>query len=188
MPNYCSNYAKFTHSDTKQIARVAEAFAKGALMQEFHPCPAVLEDPRGTSYGGPEKDEQDALRASNVEQHGYADWYDWRVANWGTKWDVGDNDADVGYTEGDTTVGFSFDSAWSPPIEFYSKMQELGFTVKAYYYEPGMAFCGRFDDGDDEEHDIKGNGDWVLENIPDDINEAMGIYDSMASWEEDEEG
>ena len=186
MPNYCSNYAEFTHSDTKQIARVAEAFAKGALMQEFHPCPAVLDDPRGTTYGGCKKDELDALRASNVEQHGYANWYDWRVANWGTKWDVGDKDADVGYTEGDTTVGFSFDSAWSPPIEFYNKMQELGFTVKAYYYEPGMAFCGQYFDGEDAEFKIDGDADWVDANIPQDINEAMGIAEAMAEREDTE--
>jgi len=157
-------------------------------MHEFHPTPQELIDTVAGSVGSKGSPEQLALEAkeaSNMEKYGAANWYDWNIANWGTKWDVGEEGSDVGYTEGDTTVGLSFDSAWSPPIQFYDKMEELGFTVKAYYYEPGMAFCGCYVDGGDEHYEITGNSEWVNANIPEHINEAMGIADSMMDWEDE---
>lgn len=38
----------------------------------------------------------------------------------------------------------SFDTAWSPPIEFYDHIVARGFDVEAYYHEPGMAFAGAY--------------------------------------------
>jgi hypothetical protein len=46
-------------------------------------------------------------------------------------------------------VSCSFDSAWSPPLGLYDKLFELGYDVKASYWEPGMAFCGIWDNGAD---------------------------------------
>ena len=84
------------------------------------------------------------------------DWYSWQINNWGTKWDIG---ADIGTekeeryglkaTRVDNEVCCSFDSAWSPPLGLYEKLVELGYDVKATYWEPGMAFCGIWDNGDD---------------------------------------
>jgi hypothetical protein len=84
------------------------------------------------------------------------DWYDWQINNWGTKWDIG---ADIGTekeeqyglkaTRVDNEVCCSFDSAWSPPVGLYEKLVELGYTVRASYWEPGMAFCGIWDNGFD---------------------------------------
>ena len=84
------------------------------------------------------------------------EWFDWCVDNWGTKWDIG---ADIGTDKEEryglkaTRVGnqisCSFDSVWSPPIGLYEKLVELGYNVKASYFEPGMAFCGIYDNGFD---------------------------------------
>jgi hypothetical protein len=63
-------------------------------------------------------------------------------------------------------------------------MEGLGFGVLAFYHEPGMAFCGRYQEGDDY-HDIEGNSTWVKENIPSDIDEAMGIAEGMEDWEDE---
>jgi hypothetical protein len=178
---------KFEHDDPAMITRVVDAYTGQGLMQEFHPCPVELEDERSTTYGGSNKDEQDALRASNTERFGYANWYDWRVANWGTKWDVTARDnGDPAVTDDGLGVQFSFCSAWAPPLEFYNKMQELGFRVDAFYYESGMAFCGRYNDGSDDYYEIKGNSDWVDENIPDEINIQFAISESMSEWEQEE--
>lgn len=83
-------------------------------------------------------------------------WYDWCINNWGTKWDIG---ADIGTEKEEwyglkaTVVGnqvsCSFDCAWAPPIGLYEKLVELGYNVKASYFEPGMAFCGIYDNGVD---------------------------------------
>ena len=54
------------------------------------------------------------------------DWYNWNVANWGTKWDVCN-----AYSEGDGE--YQFDTAWSPPIEAIThlsrKFPEIEFTL-----------------------------------------------------------
>jgi len=114
-------------------------------MQEFHPCPSQLDDKASTIYGGDNAAEQDALRASNTDQFGHDNWYDWRVANWGTKWDVNSNgNGDPAVSSDGLGVQLSFDSAWSPPLEFYGKMEELGFTVDAFYYEPGRSGARRW--------------------------------------------
>jgi hypothetical protein len=52
-------------------------------------------------------------------------WYDWNVRNWGTKWDVAVHDGDK-YPEteitdeNDVSIGYRFNTAWSPPIEVIS--------------------------------------------------------------------
>lgn len=184
MPNWAQNVVTFKHGDPAMIQRVVQAYENERLMQEFHPCPVELMDERSTTYGGPDKEQQDALRASNLERFGHANWYDWRVANWGTKWDIGDGGSEVA-ADG-LSVRFSFDSAWSPPIQFYEKMEELGFTIDAFYYEPGMSFCGRYTDGSDGYIEIKGNSDWVDANVPSEINEMFAVSETMSMWEEED--
>ena len=80
----------------------------------------------------------------------------------------------------------SFDTAWSPPIAFYERLQELGFVVRAYYFEPGMGFCGIWNDGDDQFYNIEGNSEWVMNNIPHELDYEFGISENMAEWEEQE--
>ena len=112
--------------------------------------------------------------------------YDWCVSNWGTKWDVG---GDNGYIRPNpNTLKISFDSAWAPPLEAYRAMEELGFEVKAMYYEPGMCFCGIYEDGSDDyyEYDEMTAGE-VADTIPTELDEEFCISDSMAEWESEQE-
>jgi hypothetical protein len=84
------------------------------------------------------------------------DWYQWQCNNWGTKWDFGkDEYTDPATIENDKVV-VSFNSAWSPPIQFYEKLVELDYNVRATYFEPGMAFCGIWDNGIDNYVDYGG--------------------------------
>ena len=53
----------------------------------------------------------------NIAKYGYKDWYDWKVANHGTKW--GACDAEV---EGNQ---ITFDTAWSFPAPVIEKLSEL---------------------------------------------------------------
>ena len=160
MPNWCSNNVTFTHKDPAMIQRVVTAYNSDRLFSEFLPCPI-----------DPEKDPD-------------GDWHQWRVDCWGTKWDV--TSVDEVTAEGNT-VNLYFDSAWSPPIEFYRWMEEeLDFEIRAYYWEPGMGFCGIYHQGDDDNYDI-GHRDsaWVVENIPRELDDMFSISASMEVWEED---
>jgi hypothetical protein len=68
----------------------------------------------------------------------------------------------------------------------------MGYSIRAYYYEGGCAFCGKWEDGDDEFYNIDPpegvkTSVWVSENIPKDIDSEMGIAESYWGYEEDEE-
>jgi hypothetical protein len=111
--------------------------------------------------------------------------WDFSVNNWGTKWDVGGDD---GYIDGDDTLlTCSFQSAWSPPSGLYPVLEELGFSVKAMYYEPGMNFAGIYEDGDDDYYEMEGTADEVEQQLPSELNECFQISENMRQWEEDED-
>ncbi len=115
------------------------------------------------------------------------DWYSFNVTNWGTKWDVG---GDGAYCErvDDNTVTLTFDSAWSPPVEAYCVLKEMGFTIFGYYYEPGMQFAGQWLDGDDEFYQDWGDAQGARDMLPEEFDEMFAISENQAEWEaEDEE-
>lgn len=189
MPNWCSNVVRFVHKDPAAIRRVAKAFNDNRLMQEFYPCPQDLMD---TTAGGHGTDDMQAnlefKEKVNLQLYGYANWYDWCVNEWGTKWDVGASDGgqvDVP-EDGATEITLNFESAWSPPIGFYKIMETIGFTVEAMYYEPGMGYCGSFDDGVECNYNIPNAADEISANIPADIDECFAISENAVEWQDDE--
>jgi len=180
LPNWCFNRATFTHDDPAQIERLISAAKNGKLLSEFLPCPPELyeEAPIGDDY----EQKRDAIVARNQAEFGYPSWYEWCVDNWSTKWDISEVDEDYMEKSADgKTVTFSFDTAWSPPLEWYDNIS--GFDINAYYYEPGMGFCGNWNSADgDDQYEIGDNIKDAKERIPINILEAMGIIDDMESW------
>lgn len=189
MPNYCSNTATFKHADTDQIRKVIDAFNQGKLLDTFVTCPPELRESvkPGENYVERVKAKEEA----NLNDHGYKDWYDWSVDNWGTKWDVGaEGEYDAAkYTPGQTEVTLSFDSAWSPPLSWYNEMaDEFEFEIAAYYLEEGMGFCGKWtnEDWDAEGYEFESVED--LDDIPDDIIEHWDLRGILESREDDDDG
>ena len=82
------------------------------------------------------------------------DSYEWRVTNWGTKWDVAEaeitQDLDVSAHEIEAWFAFRCWTAWSPPVPVWDKLHEMGVTVEAEYQDEGGMFEGRYSDGEDE--------------------------------------
>lgn len=187
MPNWCNNTVEVYHPDPAKLKALVEAFNDGKMCNFIHPVPESLHIVAGR-VGDDNDPKQIALEAaekSNLEKHGYATWYDFCVSEWGTKWDVEAYDT-VELTEGQTDVTLCFDSAWSPPTKVYEHMVEQGFSVTAYYYEPGMAYCGKWWDGDDDYYEIGGlTAEQVRDEIPEDLDECMGISESIEMWEEE---
>ena len=114
--------------------------------------------------------------------------YDFCLSHWGTKWDVGGPDATWERLD-PHTVELSFDSAWSPPAEVYEQMCTLGFEIDARYWEPGMAFCGRFTGNagghqDDYREYSNEDADSVRHAVGDDLDDFWGISESMEQWDE----
>lgn len=171
MPNWCNNSLTITGS-TESIKDLWEsAQAADGLLQAIKPMPAELE---GTTSPGESPN-----------------WYDWRVNNWGTKWDVDLHGLE--FTDrGDGTAEISgwFDSAWSPPIE---AMQTLADDfdscyVELMYMESGMAFVGCWDsDGADDHYEYDGcSSDNVRDFIPDYLVDHYDLENLLAEYEEEE--
>ena len=190
MPNWCANTLELKHDNPEMIKRAKDAFEAGRLLDEFIPIPLELKEGamnidelqkiRNWEY----KKELDAVREKlNIKYFGFKDWYDFCVSEWGTKWDIGGDDG-IATLKEDTLI-LSFDSAYSPPIDAYKKLEQMGFEVWALYYESGMMFCGSYGQGNDEFYDIDAGSEWVEENIPKYINDEFNISQSMAEWEDD---
>lgn len=73
-------------------------------------------------------------------------WYNWRVQNWGTKWDCYSMDMD----DTDMPHGFevTFETAWSPPEEIHSAICEQfdDLSISWFYDEPGSEIAGYLQD------------------------------------------
>jgi len=186
MPNWCNNYLVLEHENPEMINRAKKAFADGRLLDEFVPVPKDLHIVAGR-VGNDEDPEQKKLEedtARNITTHGYANWYDFCVNEWGTKWDVGGEDMLT--EDGPNALRMNFDSAWAPPVPAMEKFQDLGFKVKLVYWESGMCFCGLYDENGDDYFDYTDmSADEVEANINPEIDECMCIVENLREWEEE---
>ena len=185
MPNWCANGLTLRHTDPAMIDRVING--KEGLLMEFLPTPKELLDTVAGFVGEDKEAAHLAQQAANIERHGFKDWYDWNVNNWGTKWDFSLDNVE---RHEDGSVTASFDSAWAPPIEAYVKLCALGFEVEAMYYEPGMAFVGKFVGDADEhwDHCVEYSGETsetVREMIGEELDDYFGISEEMAQYDEE---
>ena len=187
MPNWVDNTITLKHSDPTMIKRAHDALERGEFLNEFHPVPPDLKIVAGR-VGGDEDAEQQALvlqENANRDKYGYANWYDWCVNEWGTKWDVGDEGSATLNEDGSLTA--SFNSAWAPPIEAYRMLEDLGFEIKAYYFEGGMMFAGIYEDGDDDYYEIGGmNSEQINAELPKELDEMFGISEQVEEYESEE--
>ncbi len=122
MPNWCDNKL-IVKGETKRIKAFRESAADNnndLSLDKLHPMPQELE---GT-----------------VSPSDKPNWYDWRVSNWGTKWDV----EGVLEKESDGYLEYTFFSAWSPPLAWLVKVAKdysnLEFELE--YEEEGNELMG----------------------------------------------
>jgi len=190
MPNWCNNTVQINHKDKAKMYDLVLAINEGKFCNYAKPVPADLKIVAGR-VGDDDNLEQIALveaETRNLATHGYKTWYDFCVNEWGTKWDVnpyGDVEYDSAHDKNGITFGF--DSAWSPPTGVYEALMDQGFEVRAYYYEPGMAFAGQFDENGDETFDLSGmSSETVKDAIPEALDDMFGISETIAEYEEEE--
>ena len=188
MPNWCNNVLELAHKDPAMIERARVAFDEGKLCNEFVPVPDALHIVAGRvgDDTDPKQIELEAQSQANKAKYGYDNWYDFCVGEWGTKWDVG-GDGMTADLSPDGRLTMSFDSAWSPPCYFYEKMVDLGFEVRAYYYESGMCFAGIWEDGIDDFYELGdcANADEAEATLPSILDEMFCISESMRDYEEE---
>jgi hypothetical protein len=186
MPNWCSNHITVRGSNQAEIQRLAKALSEGEFCHAVIPTPKDLTDTVSGFVGEAQRAAHEAQMDRNVALYGYKDWYAFQTANWGTKWDVSCDSVGID----DDGLGFSgvFESAWSPPMGIAAALVEQGYEVTLYYYEPGMGFVGKFEDGSDDYYEYNGeNSKTVRAAIGDELDDMFGISESMAEYEAENE-
>mgnify|MGYP000709814832 CR=1 FL=1 len=166
MPNWCEN-ALYIDAPEEDIAALKAAIAmqddeEQGLLNHLRPQPEYPDDDSGP------------LPA----------WYNWRVDNWGTKWEV---QAEI-TGESETCLYLYFNSAWSPPVEAIRHWvdQDDRRIAELRYIEWGMGFCGIVSNDEDTTYTIPSTVEDVQESIPADLDEQFGISEMVEQWENEE--
>jgi len=160
MPNWCANSLKLIattpESESKlseivrELARATAANESAAIFNLIKPVPQALQIVAGWSGDAAEQAAREAVERNNLDTLGYANWYDYCIGEWGTKWDA----SDATYDLDDNQVTIFFDTAWSPPMGIYHALENMGFRVEATYVEQGMGYIGYYRDGRDNCEDL----------------------------------
>jgi hypothetical protein len=155
MPNWCSNSVTIEATDSESLKQL-----QNAVNEEKELFNQFVPQPKF---------------------EGSDDWYMWNVENWGTKWDA--QPFNIHWEN--NKVSFTMDTAWGPPIKFYEAMEAQGFNVTAYYWEEGMAFLGKYEDGYDEYIEYGDMSADDMENeLPSWVDEKFGLIDRAREEEE----
>lgn len=128
---------------------------------------------------GTEKD-----RKALIKKYGTDNWYDWNIANWGTKWDC--SSSECGYqTDEKTYFSVHFDSAWSPPSNWFYKVAQMypKLNFKLSYYECGCWFAGVMYSQNGEVGEEQGEPQYIDSN-----SGAVVTYDNDKDCYFDEDG
>ena len=186
MPNWCNNNLTLEHEDPAMIQRAFDALERGEFLSEFIPVPQDLQITAGRLGDGDEQRELERKTAENVAKYGYGNWYDFCCGEWGTKWDVGGQGQSDIHPDG-TMLHTTFDSAWSPPVNAYEKLEQLGFKVDAMFYESGMAFAGTYSEGSCDDFSLEDMSADEIERDYPELDEAFCISESIREYEADQE-
>lgn len=152
MPNICNNTLIVNGSEEDivkflQQTCTAENFETAepydyAILRKLVPTPQELTDTVSGWSADPETQaEYDAKFSANLAKYGYKDWYDWNIANWGTKWADSDtflSNRNTGYCV------MHFQTPWCAPEAGIDKVSvmfpNLEFVLT--YMEEGAGFVG----------------------------------------------
>lgn len=191
MPNWCNNSITLKHKDPAMIERAVKAYQEGRFLAEFIPVPQELKDTVAGFKPEDEREAHEAQQKSNLEKFGYKDWYSFCVNEWGTKWDIGGGGEFIEQPDANT-IEASFDSAWAPPCAAYEKLAAMGFEIKAYYMETGMAFCGKWTGNEDDSFDDyyeygSETAETIREAVGAELDDFWGLTDMLAEWEAQED-
>ena len=80
------------------------------------------------------------------DTHRMPKWWDWRIQNWGTKWNTYDDEL----SETEDSLEYRFSTAWSPPEMAIAHLREIfkperdDVHITAFYDEPGMEIAGYY--------------------------------------------
>ena len=174
MPNHCSNILTCEDGDFGSVIQEFLSYndADNMVHLDFDKIVPMPKELDITASFNPKDVELQEQYKINLEKFGFQNWYDWRVENWGTKW----NSYDCNMTD----FGMSFCTAWSPPEPVIKELAKItGKTFVLEYMEEGEAFIGRYTASPDEVIDEC----YELPDGPQELKDSFG----WEPWEEEDE-
>ena len=188
MPNWCDNNITITgpNSVIDKIEKITKD--EDGLLNYFYPMPKELDN---TTSPAPKDKPQPKI-------DGFDNWYDWRVDNWSTKWDVneffGVERHNLIDSLDESTITFAFSSAWAPPIGAYEHFinENSNVSIRASYFEGGCDFMGIWDNGIDDCWTIsdtapKSYSKFWKTSAGKELDDLYGLTENMAEYEADQE-
>ncbi|MDY6957922.1 MAG: hypothetical protein SVK08_02070 [Halobacteriota archaeon] len=146
MPNWCGNYVNITGPEDI-LSFLVDAFHDGRLLASIVPEP----DPRPENF----------------------DWYNWRIQNWGTKWDVSPKSGRIILHDKGQLI-MRFDTAWTPPTDalfaLHKKYPKVSYTI--YYCDLDMDDHGAEQDG----YELSLQNTKKIESLIDVVNAYGGVF------------
>jgi hypothetical protein len=124
-----------------------------AAIDEYVPCEECLNATVKHSKLGQGLDFSLEESIKRFKEFGTDNWYDWRIKNWGTKWNASDVQSDFGPMPNSNSLGetatFTFTTAWAAPEPIYHALCDLfpRLDVKWHWGEPGCGCSGDLDTG-----------------------------------------
>lgn len=201
MPNDCTNSLEIKGITTDQWRSIDDSFAvrdegfQQAFLSTFCPEPDYTVTPVARTfpeikarYAKTEEDRERILKNEPTIRDN--SWWDWRVQNWGTKWDVYGVCRSSIKEEPSDCFSSNFLTAWAPLSK--GCMEELskkfpGATLVNFYEEEGMDFCGVTvaKDGVSEEHRQEGMSQYREPFLRQQFPE---FEDDLADYMEEQDG
>ncbi|MDE2761585.1 MAG: hypothetical protein OXK74_02205 [Gemmatimonadota bacterium] len=166
MPNWVTNNVSIFHEDQSVIDEMFDMLTRTpengeendddrrVTFTKLVPMPPVLEgaidsrhrkvltiiytDDEGRHRERPATEKE----VAEMEKVGHTNWYDWREAHWGVKWDASHSTA----TKGDRSISLRFDTPWGPPEPIIDAIRERWpeAEVGGGWLEEGHQSCGPF--------------------------------------------
>ena len=156
MPNWCHNRVEIYSDNPEDLKQVKSIFESERPLHQIIPEPdwptIPLAEEHSTKYGNKvgeigelpvPPDPDDKWNTTYFKSTGRADerWYEWRIENWGIKWDIDEVNTDDDY---DNQLIYSFETPWGPPEYICSALREKfeDASITWFFDEPGMELAG----------------------------------------------
>lgn len=163
MPNHVTNVIKL-NGDRKQIRELLEQIQSDELGLGTIDFEKIIPMPENIYRGN--------LGQEETKLYGKNNWYDWRIANWGTKWSAYGYEKDCDYSNAEE---LRFLTAWAAPHPVIQRLSEMFPEIKIIHEwadeDIGMN-CGRYAYYDGERYE-----EYYAENEKERLEFAARVMD-----------
>ena len=146
MPNWTYNNLQFvgkTEESVKQLKELLKSKDNDFDFNNIIPIPlALTETVSGSENAKPDwqKEQSEKLK----KQHGFDNWYDWSIMNWGTKWNACNTEVELN----ENVLNYTFETAWDAPREIVRALEHMKETILK---DISIEWNCEHEDGDEEE-------------------------------------